>query len=288
MEADHGFKEPIPEGVAQVHYFSFGANMSLPSLENRGVLSLGHKRAVLLNHRLVFNVRAAVDLEGKSGYGNVVEAEGESVHGVIHLLSAEHMLVLDSVESPGYDRVFCFVETYEGERIQAMVYKQTRSFPIFRLDDSCLPSWRYIRLLHHAASAAGLPESWIEFLKAHPQTEPRPLVVTPEIVAQLNARKWTCDEAVANEGTVIYGMVLKSPEGQPHPLPPTMQKLLLGDCSLKVCGMVSFDPKPCKIEDATQDQTLFMRSILRGLIESGMEVVGHCEPCWILSWAESS
>jgi hypothetical protein len=57
------YREPIPESE-EIATFAYGANMSVDSLKNRGIVSVRHARARLANHKLCFNVGAAVRIEG--------------------------------------------------------------------------------------------------------------------------------------------------------------------------------------------------------------------------------
>src|SRR5919107_732300 len=68
----------------------------------------------------------------------------------------------------GYDRIEVDVQTDTGP-VRAQVYEGLPTF----LDDSCVPTRRYLAILIRGAMAAGLDDSYIRRLQEHP--------VAPEI-----------------------------------------------------------------------------------------------------------
>jgi sulfite reductase (NADPH) flavoprotein alpha-component len=93
------------------------------------------------------------------------------VRGVVHLCEDEHLSRLDAAEAygHGYDRIEVAVETDRG-RVRALTYVGMASF----LDDTCLPTQRYLNILVSGATAAGLDPAYVARLRAHPVHRPPP------------------------------------------------------------------------------------------------------------------
>ncbi len=146
-------------------YFGFGSNMNITSLRAKGVEPLASRRAVLPGWRLRFNVQHFFRHEG--GVGNIepASAPGEHVPGVLHDCPDEALSSLDAVEAcgHGYERITVEVEA-DGERIPAFTYVGMPDF----IDDSCLPSRRYLNILIQGARQAGLDADYVRSLETHP------------------------------------------------------------------------------------------------------------------------
>lgn len=152
-----------------LRYFGYGSNMNLDSLRAKGVSPLASHRATLAGWRLRFNVHHWFRHEG--GVGNISPGEGEScrVLGVVHELEDDALAKLDAVESygVGYDRIEVEVET-EGGSMLATTYVGVPSY----LDDSCLPTRRYLNIVVRGAEAAGLDADYIRALRERPVHAP--------------------------------------------------------------------------------------------------------------------
>ena len=147
------------------HYFGYGSNLNLTSLRAKGVEPLSSERAVLHGWKLSFNVRHWFRHEG--GVGNILPSSNtmDQVHGMLHICEDEHLPLLDAVEAygTGYDRIEIEVETDHG-MVQATTYVGMPGY----LDDTCLPTRRYLNIILKGASEAGLDETYIEKLRQQP------------------------------------------------------------------------------------------------------------------------
>ncbi|WP_428604513.1 gamma-glutamylcyclotransferase family protein [Sedimenticola sp.] len=146
-------------------YFGFGSNMNITSLRAKGVEPLAARCAVLEGWRLRFNVQHFFRHEG--GVGNIERSKepGDRVLGVLYDCPDEALAPLDAVEAygHGYDRISIEVEA-DGKRVPALTYVGMPEF----IDDSCLPSRRYLNIVIDGARAAGLDPDYVQDLMAHP------------------------------------------------------------------------------------------------------------------------
>lgn len=143
---------------ARVRYFAFGANMARRVLvERRGIVPIESQAAVLEGHALRFVQRGLPGLE--PAFASVVAAPGERTHGVLHTLTATDMRRLDAIER-SYDRIPVVVRVSSGE-VEATTYRSRRP----RATEG-RPSRRYLGLLVEGASEHGLPEAFIDDLRA--------------------------------------------------------------------------------------------------------------------------
>ncbi len=150
-------------------YFGFGSNMNITSLRAKGVEPLASQGAVLHGWRLRFNVQHFFRHEG--GVGNIEPSDlsGDRVLGVLHDCPDAALAPLDATEAfgHGYDRISVEVEA-QGERVPAFTYVGMPAF----IDDSCLPSRRYLNILIEGARNAGLDPDYVKKLMAHPIHQP--------------------------------------------------------------------------------------------------------------------
>lgn len=147
------------------YYFGYGSNINLVSLRAKGVEPLSSEKALLKGWKLTFNVRHWFRHEG--GMGNIEPATGpgEYVEGMVHKCLDEHLPPLDAVEAygVGYDRIPVRVETASGP-VEAYAYVGLPAY----LDDTCLPTRRYMNIILKGAVEARLSEEYISMLRAHP------------------------------------------------------------------------------------------------------------------------
>jgi len=148
-----------------IAYFGYGSNINLTSLRSKGVEPIVSMRAVLREWKLQFNVKHWFRHEG--GVGNIQPSSDprDVVEGLLHFFPDEQLKDLDSMESYGfgYDRITVPLETGEGVS-SAFAYVGLPEF----LDDSCLPSRRYLNIIIRGAETAGLSEKYIDKLRGHP------------------------------------------------------------------------------------------------------------------------
>ncbi|MEO6779283.1 MAG: gamma-glutamylcyclotransferase family protein [Gemmatimonadaceae bacterium] len=147
------------------HYFGYGSNLSLPSLRAKGVEPRESMPATLEGWALRFNVRHWFRHEG--GMGNIQRTgrRGDRVLGLVHLCDDAHLAALDAVEAYGwrYDRIEVDVQTALG-----IVRARTYVGMADAIDNSCLPTRRYLNIILAGAAAAGLDPGYIRKLRAHP------------------------------------------------------------------------------------------------------------------------
>ena len=146
-------------------YFGYGSNINLVSLKAKGVIPLSSERAILHGWKLRFNVRHWFRHEG--GVANIEPSSdpADFVEGMVHACPDDSLASLDAVESygVGYDRTEVEVVT-AGRKIKAQTYTGLPGF----IDDSCLPTRRYLNIIIKGAEAAGLGLSYIEELRHLP------------------------------------------------------------------------------------------------------------------------
>ena len=143
-------------------YFAYGSNMSGAILrERRGLAPLACRPATLADYRLVFTLPIG---PGERGVANVEPAPGESICGVLYLLSAEDCARLDRTEGVPrfYQRHTVEVLASGGERIPSYTYRSE-----FRAEGR-KPSARYLGLLLDGCREHCLPAEWVAWLEALP------------------------------------------------------------------------------------------------------------------------
>jgi hypothetical protein len=146
-------------------YFGYGSNINLISLRAKGVVPVASERGVLRGWSLRFNVKHWFRHEGGVGNVQFTGRPDDYVEGMVHTCRDEHLAPLDAVEAyrVGYDRIVVDVETNHGH-VKAYTYVGLPGY----LDDSCLPTRRYLNIIIRGAEAAGLSPAYIEKLKRQP------------------------------------------------------------------------------------------------------------------------
>lgn len=147
-------------------YFGYGSNINVVALRAKGVVPVHSEPAQLRGWKLVFNVKHWFPIEG--GVGNVINTgnENDVVEGVVHQCLDEHLASLDALEAygVGYDRRLVEVVTRSGMPAVAWTYVGLPAI----LDNTCLPSRRYLNIIISGAEKARIDESYIERLRNHP------------------------------------------------------------------------------------------------------------------------
>ncbi|WQH15658.1 gamma-glutamylcyclotransferase family protein [Guyparkeria halophila] len=137
----------------------------MTSLRAKGVQPVRSQPAALPGWRLRFNVRHFFRHEG--GVGNIEpsDAPGDQVLGVLHECPDDSLPTLDQAEARGvgYDRIVVDVETAAGT-VPAFAYVGRPDF----IDESCLPSRRYLNILLRGARLAELDPAYIKRLAHQP------------------------------------------------------------------------------------------------------------------------
>ena len=142
-------------------YFAFGSNMSSATLRERGVHAEMAGPALLRDHRLAFTL-PSIRWTGRAA--DVLPADGHDVWGVLWDLSDPN--ALDPFERR-YDRVAFNVE--QGANGKPAVPRQVFGYtvrPELRASDEASPAPAYLRRMINGATEAGLPESYIDFLRS--------------------------------------------------------------------------------------------------------------------------
>jgi len=151
------------------YYFAYGSNLNLTSLRAKGVEPSASELATLHGWKLRFNVRHWFRHEG--GVGNIQPSTdpADRVLGLVHRCQDDALALLDAVESfgVGYGRVEVELATARGP-VRALAYVGLPAF----LDESRLPTQRYLNILLHGATHAGLDQAYVEWLRRHPVQPP--------------------------------------------------------------------------------------------------------------------
>lgn len=159
------------------HYFGYGSNINLISLKAKGVEPIQSQKAILKGWKLSFNVEHWFRHEG--GMGNIEPSENaqDRVEGMVHLCPDEQLASMDAMESYGvaYDRIEVALETENGT-VNAWAYAGLPDY----INNSCLPTRRYLNIILKGAKAAGLGELYISKLS---QQQLLPEVDYPEFQA---------------------------------------------------------------------------------------------------------
>jgi hypothetical protein len=164
--------------INMFRYFGFGSNMNRTSLRAKGVEPLTAQRAVLRGWRLRFNVQHFFRQEG--GVGNIERSDNpnDCVQGVLYECPDAALAPLDAVEAygHGYDRISVNVDTHKGP-VAALTYIGMPEF----IDDTCLPSRRYLNIVVAGARSAGLDPEYVTQLAQQPthQIDPYPIFMPP-------------------------------------------------------------------------------------------------------------
>jgi gamma-glutamylcyclotransferase (GGCT)/AIG2-like uncharacterized protein YtfP len=273
-----GLREELPADPNEViTMFSYGANLCHESLTNRGVCVVKSERAILKNYRLVFNIGATIGIEGGGTYANVEPEEGSEVHGIIHSITVSDVQKLDKLEGPGYSRLKLKVHTYDNEEILAYTYTQTESYPTSVLRNGS-PGERYIKLITFGAKQTKLAPEWIEKLMTFKCVPFTKLVWTEAQLSDLKKEVTELTPTMSLLNGVVLDLVV---------FDAFTQRVLAGDKTIFLLGFVSYDPKPSRVEDASQDQLASLESIIQNMLLKGAVIAGHMGNCPYLNLTPS-
>lgn len=156
-----------PSCAATVWYFAYGSNLQRATFfGRRGIECVRAVPVRVAGWRLVFDKPSIVP-SGHATANIVVDPEAE-VLGVAYEIRAadlEHVELTEGVPFGNYARVEVAVEALApAEDAPATAF----SLGSDRRDSSLLPSTRYLSLVIEGALEHGLPEPWIEWLRAVP------------------------------------------------------------------------------------------------------------------------
>jgi len=138
-------------------YFAYGSNMSSAQLAAWDTPHRALGPAELPDHRLAFLRRS---IRWRAGAADIVQAEGESVWGVLWELpfGAAELDVKESAGT-GYRRrpVKVFLD---GSPVEAMAYEVIEKAPT-----ELRPRREYVQLMIDGAREHGLPKAWLRRLQ---------------------------------------------------------------------------------------------------------------------------
>lgn len=144
-------------------YFGYGSNMDPRTfLGRRGMRPERSAVARLDDHALRFDLPIG---PGERGVANVVPEAGAEVWGVAYLLSADQAGRLDRTEGVHrgfYVRREISLDAGDDGSLSAFTYHSARGAPGRK------PSRRYMRLLLAGCQHHGLPQTWVDHLRALP------------------------------------------------------------------------------------------------------------------------
>jgi len=141
-----------------VWYFAYGSNMNEQLFrERRHMTPIETRIGCLHGYRLCFTVGGG-RRPGVSAPANIIQASGETVHGVLYLLPLHKFARLDNSEGKQYAYLWTEAEDAAGNTIPVVTYQGPQTVPEGR------PSLPYLNLIREAARQRGLPEDYIAFL----------------------------------------------------------------------------------------------------------------------------
>lgn len=174
--------------------------MDFAALRAKGVTPRASRWGRLSGWRLRFNVEHFFRHEG--GVGNVERTGNadDAVCGVLHVCDDADLAALDKLEGygVGYDRIEVPIETAAGTET-AFTYVGLPAY----VNDTCLPTRRYINILVRGARAAGLAPDYIAALE---QQTLLPPVLRPAFAPTPTGRTMS-HTALETDHTVLAGHV---------------------------------------------------------------------------------
>ena len=141
-----------------IWYFAYGSNMNERLFrDRRHMIWLEMRVGQLRGYRLAFTVAGGMR-PGASAPANIIEAPGETVHGVLYLLPLRKFARLDNSEGKQYAYLWTEAEDAAGNRVPVLTYTVPHAAPEGR------PGLRYLTLIREAARQHGLPADYVAFL----------------------------------------------------------------------------------------------------------------------------
>ncbi len=147
--------------AALLWYFAYGSNLDPRTfLGRRRMRPVQSRVAVLDGWRLVFDLPVG----GERAVANLLAVPGEHTVGVAYAISDEQARHLDRTEGVprAYRREAVDLRTTQGGGLRAFTYVSPHRQPGRK------PSRRYMGLLLHGARHHGLPDEWVDTLRAFP------------------------------------------------------------------------------------------------------------------------
>ncbi|MGH7823287.1 MAG: gamma-glutamylcyclotransferase family protein [Candidatus Binatia bacterium] len=146
-------------------YFAYGSNMQQATFRGRRGIDIRQAEpARLEGWRIVFDKPPLLPIP--ESYANIVEDGGGEVYGVLYEIAEcdlDHLDLTEGVRIGNYRRIAVPVRLLgSGEAREAFTLTSERR------DAALRPSTRYMALLLEGALEHGLPQAWIERLRAVP------------------------------------------------------------------------------------------------------------------------
>ena len=158
-----GFLSDRRPRVRRLWYFGYGSNMDPRTfVGRRGMRPSRSVAGCLDGWVLTFDLPVG---PGERGAANVRPRKGAHVWGVLYEITIPESARLDrseGVHRGGYTRESVSVTTRDGETREAFTYRSWRG------DQSRKPSRRYLGLLLAGAREHGLPDDYVQSLRALP------------------------------------------------------------------------------------------------------------------------
>jgi gamma-glutamylcyclotransferase len=144
-----------------IWYFAYGSNMQRATfVERRGMRPQRSLAGRLHGYRLTFDLPVG---PGERGVANLTADVACVTHGVLHLISAEELAILDRTEGVHnnyYARAAVAVVDRDERSVEAWTYISSRGVAGRK------PSARYLSLLLEGAREHDLPAEYVRALEA--------------------------------------------------------------------------------------------------------------------------
>ena len=160
----------LSDGQKFVWYFAIGSMMNPISLHLRDLTPLMSYPARCPNHKMIFR--------GPMGMGDIESCPEAEFHGVVHLLSAEHMACLDTIEL-GYNRILVNSINYQDQIHAVYIYKMA-----VNNYSTNLPSERYLDIIIKGCEYFKVQSDYINRLKeqaVRPRKQPHTFLSITDI-----------------------------------------------------------------------------------------------------------
>ncbi|CAF0920579.1 unnamed protein product [Didymodactylos carnosus] len=175
-----------------IFYFAIGSMINPISLHLRNIRPIVSYPATCYDHQIVFC--------GPNGMANIESALGESLEGVVHLLTATDMDTLDKVEL-FYNRIPVTVTDYSNQTQVTYAYQIDLS-RLSNLEYS-LPSERYMDIIIKGCEYYGVRQAYIDRLKQI-NVVPRMKPSEYKCITDVPDVHYTLDDLVLRNGTNNY------------------------------------------------------------------------------------
>eukprot|EP00455_Lapot_gusevi_P029905 TRINITY_DN3205_c0_g1_i1.p1 TRINITY_DN3205_c0_g1~~TRINITY_DN3205_c0_g1_i1.p1 ORF type:complete len:272 (-),score=75.20 TRINITY_DN3205_c0_g1_i1:162-977(-) len=260
-----------------VWYLAIGSMMNPVSLRLRQLAPIRSMPAEVKGYRLMFF--------GVSGMASIEKAEGESLHGVLHLMTQEHMKILDEIEL-SYLRVNVTCTLYDGTEQEGTAYMvDPAKYDTTKPNNN--PSERYIDILTQGARHYGVKAEYIEWLANHPCVPRKTPAEFRKFQPKegLEMKNFTSQELSQYNGAdgkdiclCVNGKVLRYIGSGQNPFVVNIRNLWAGkDCTFQGASYL-YEPKypvsSC-LEEMPEEHRAFVEDMVYGMMSSEYEMVGY-------------